>query len=140
MKIFKIASEIIAYHGTTIENIENIFKYGFNQDKIGDNYQTDWGMGFYFSSSIDVAKSFAKDVGGTAIGVFKLNLNNPATNNDILNKDIQDSIDDDMGFTDVKDVLMEQGFDGIAFTHENNTIEYVVYDSNKIIPVKIIKF
>lgn len=119
-------TEIKAYHGTATEFVV------FSKEFIGENQQSDWGDGISFSDKPEVAKSFAKDAGGDKVIEVTLDLKNPATNKDLSDPDIQMALDDEMGFKDVGEVLQEKGFDGIAYTHGDGSIEYVVYDMSKI--------
>ena len=92
------------YHGTAK-------KFDIFSDKyIGENQQSDFGEGFYFTDKKHVAKSFAKDAGGDIIMEISLDLKNPAKNKDLLDTEIQSAIDDEMGFKDVGDVLIHGTF------------------------------
>ncbi len=114
------------YHGTAK-------KFDIFSDKyIGENQQSDFGEGFYFTDKKHIAKSFAKDAGGDIIMEVSLDIKNPAKNKDLLDMEIQSAIDDEMGFKDVGDVLKEKGFDGIEFTHTDGSVEYVVFNANQI--------
>jgi hypothetical protein len=122
----KEPNPVTAYHGTSKDFTE------FSKDFVGENQQSDWGEGISFSDKKYIAESFAEEAGGSRIVEVQLDLKNPARNKDLLDKNIQDALDDDMGFKSVGDVLQEKGFDGIEYTHEDGSKEYVVYDTSKI--------
>lgn len=114
---------IVAYHGT-----DAAFKK-FDPERIGESTGAgDWGDGFYFTNDPNVAKTFGKN-----LMEVRLDLKNPAKNDDLLDQDIQKAVEDMMGFTDVEEILSQKGFDGIEYTHKDGTIEYVVFDANKVI-------
>lgn len=138
---YKSADEFIksqvgpVYHGTSAE-----FDV-FDIEKSGDVTWNDWGRGIYFTNKKEVAQSFAHDaeatLGGKAnIKEVYLNIKNPARNKDVVDPDIQNAVDDDMGALDMGEILAEKGFDGIEFIHrvdgKEHSKEYVVFDPEQI--------
>lgn len=121
-----VNAKINAYHGTA-----NTFET-FSKEFIGDNQPADFGDGFYFAKDKKTAKQYAKEAGGDIIMEVYIDLKNPAKNKDITDPDIQNAIDDGMGFKDVGEVLKEKGFDGIEYTRKDGRIEYTVYDPSQI--------
>ena len=130
-KKYKSAEEFVkartnAYHGTAVD-----FKT-FSKDFIGDNQPADFGRGFYFAKDKASALGYAKEAGGNKVMDVNLDIKNPAKNKDLLAPDVQSAIDDGMGFKDVGEVLKAKGFDGIEYTRADGTVEYTVFDANKI--------
>jgi hypothetical protein len=129
---YKSAEEFIEAQGISVFHGTSKKFDTFSKDYIGENQQADYGDGVYFTDNKSVAQSFAKDAGGDIVMEAVVDIKNPATNEDLKDPDIQNAIDDDMGFKDVGEVLAEKGFDGVKFTHSDGSIEYVVYDVSKI--------
>ena len=110
---------LVVYHNSNADiNI-------FDKNKIGTNGSSEGGLfgeGFYFSTNKDYNSIF----GNKEYAVF-LNIKNPITDERTI-KEIQafkPSIDI------IKDAYNKDGLIGINKS-ENNTIEYVAYDSNQI--------
>ena len=116
----------VVYHGTNVK-----FDI-FSKDFIGENQPADFGQGFSFAKDRKSAEGYAKEAGGDIIMEVKLDIKNPAKNKDLLDRDVQDAIDDGMGFKDVGEVLQEKGFDGIEYTRADGTIEYTVFNPEQI--------
>lgn len=117
---------LIVYHGTMSEFSE------FSMDFFGEgNSNADFGDGFYFTDQVEAANTYAEGEGGNVMPVY-LRINNPATNKVMLSSEIQDVIDDGMGFEELSEVLEEMGYDGVEFTHQDGNKEYVVFDPNQI--------
>jgi hypothetical protein len=131
-KKYDNVDDFIKAQGKTLYHGTNSKFDTFSKDFIGDNQQSDFGQGFYFTNKKSVAKSFAEDAGGDIIMEVKLDIKNPAKNEDLLDRDIQNVLDDGMGFQDVGEVLKNKGFDGIEYTHSDGSIEYVVFDPSQI--------
>lgn len=105
----------------------------FDKNRRGSNGGTLFGKGFYFSTNSDYNSLFGKKV----YDVF-LNIKNP------LNSDknspsyhIYEEYKLDIAFGDEDDTqtfLKNKGYDGVIAVNksENNTIEYVAWDSNQI--------
>lgn len=112
---------LVVYHGTNNEFDE------FDRDFAGEgDGHLDWGEGFYFTDKLDAAQGY----GDTIMQVY-LSLQNPADNAVMLSDDIQNALDDDMGFTSPEEALTDLGHDGIAIKHKNG-VEYVAYKPNQI--------
>jgi hypothetical protein len=112
---------LVVYHGTS----ESFSK--FSSDFYGDgNGNNDWGDGFYFTDSPKAASGYANLDGGNVMPVF-LSMKNPASEKTMMRRDVQDAVDDGMGFTSVQEVLERLGHDGIAIKHKNGEMEYVVF-------------
>jgi hypothetical protein len=117
---------MVVYHGTTSDVSE------FSSEFLGEgNGNADWGDGFYFTNRADAANTYAEGQGGNVMPVY-LSLQNPATNEVMLSPEVQNAIADDMGFESVAEVLEGMGYDGIAFTHKNGGVEYVVFNPEQI--------
>lgn len=105
----------------------------FSAENIGEATGVgDLGEGFYFTDNPEAAAGFAKGKAPNVRAVY-LNMKNPATNEVILLPEVQDVIDDGMGFVSVKDKLAEMGYDGIVFTHKEGGKEYVVFSPDQIV-------
>lgn len=120
---------LVVYHGTA--NDFSKFSDEFYGDSTGEG---DLGEGFYFTDRAEVASSFAQDADGDSPNVMPvyLAIKNPATNKDINSPAVQDIMDDGMGFDSLRDVLTEQGFDGIMYKHKNAGTEIVAFRPEQI--------
>ena len=49
------------YHGSSLENLQNIVKEGFSFEKVGTGWGTTYGDGIYFSFDSEVAKNYSDD-------------------------------------------------------------------------------
>ena len=110
---------LVVYHNSNTDiNI-------FDKNKIGTNGSSEGGLfgkGFYFSTNKDYNKVF----GNKEYAVF-LNIKNPITDERTI-KEIQ-------AFEPSIDIIKNAyNKDGLIGTNkfENNTVEYIVYDSNQI--------
>lgn len=116
---------LVVYHGT-LSNFDN-----FNHDWIGEGHGAqDFGEGFYFTNRPDAASQYAEGAGGNVRPVY-LNIQNPANFDVMMRQDVQDAIEDDMGFTCVAEVLEKMGYDGVAVDREGGT-EYVAFRPEQI--------
>lgn len=116
----------VVFHGTTSNFTE------FSNEFIGEgDGNADWGDGFYFTDRAAAANNYAEGEGGNVLPVY-LNIKNPANNAVMQSAEVQDALDDGMGFQEVKDVLAERGYDGIAITHKDGAVEYVVFEPTQI--------
>lgn len=120
---------LAVYHGTA--NDFTTFSDEFYGESTGVG---DLGEGFYFTDRPEIASSFAEDADGDAPHVMPvyLAIQNPATNKVINSPEIQDILEDGMGFDSLRDVLREQGYDGIIYTHKGAGTEYVAFDPEQI--------
>lgn len=117
---------LVVYHGTTAD-----FE-AFSNEFVGEgNGLSDLGDGFYFTDRPDAASQYAKGDGGQVMPVY-LAMKNPATNEVLSHDDVQEAMDDGMGFTSVQEVLEEKGFDGIIYTHKDGAKEYVVFRPEQV--------
>lgn len=116
----------VVYHGTKGDFAT------FAREFIGEgDGHADWGDGFYFADRPDAASTYAEGEGGNVMPVY-LKIENPATNEVLLSRRVQDALDDGMGFQEIEDVLRDMGYDGIAFSHKGGGTEYVVFDPQQI--------
>lgn len=134
-KKYKSAEEFVKAQGTPVYHGTASKFDKFDKTKIGEATGSgDWGDGFYFSDSKDVARSFANDAGGDI--VMEVNLKNlKFADGNKLEKlpEIQNILDDGMGFTDIGEYLKSKGYDGVKYKHAGDGgLEYVVYDADKI--------
>lgn len=119
---------MVVYHGTG-EDFDT-FSSDFYAEATGVG---DHGEGFYFTDDADVAAAFAEDGDAPNIMPVYLSIKNPATAKDLEDSRVQDAMDDDMGFTSVKEVLEEMGFDGIIFEHPGKAgKEFVAFRPEQI--------
>ncbi|WP_422097471.1 PLxRFG domain-containing protein [Variovorax sp.] len=117
---------LVVYHGTDADFAT------FSSEFVGEgNGSADWGDGFYFTDRPDAASTYADRNGGNVMPVY-LQMKNPATNEVLLSAEIQDVLDDGMGFEDLADVLAARGHDGVVFTHKNGGREYVVFNPRQV--------
>lgn len=133
-KKYKSAEEFIKAQPTVYHGTNTKFDV-FDKSKIGEVTGVgDWGDGFYFSDNKDVAKSFAKDAGGDIVMEVSLKNLKFADGNKLEKlPEVQDILDDGMGFTDIGEYLKSKGYDGVKYKHkEGGGTEYVVYDADKI--------
>ena len=134
-KKYKSAEEFVKAQGAPVYHGTNTKFDVFDKTKIGEATGTgDWGDGFYFSDSKDVARSFAKDAGGDV--VMEVNLKNlKFADGNKLEKlpEVQNILDDGMGFADIGEYVKLKGYDGVKYKHSGDGgVEYVVYDADKI--------
>ena len=115
----KNGEPLVVYHNSNADiNI-------FNKNKIGTNGSSEGGLfgeGFYFSTNKDYNNIF----GNKEYAIF-LNIKNPITDERTI-KEIQ-------AFKPSIDIIKNAyNKDGLIGTNkfENNTVEYVAYDSNQI--------
>lgn len=105
----------------------------FDKNRRGSNGGTLFGKGFYFSTNSDYNSLFGKKV----YDVF-LNIKNPlSSDKNSPSYHIYEEYKLDIAFGDEDDTqtfLKNKGYDGIIAVNksENNTIEYVAWDSNQI--------
>lgn len=120
---------LVVYHGTA--NDFSVFSDEFYGESTGEG---DLGEGFYFTDRADVAGSFAEGADGDAPSIMPvyLAIKNPATNKVINSAEIQEIMDDGMGFESLRDVLSEQGYDGIIYKHKDAGTEYVAFSPEQI--------
>jgi hypothetical protein len=116
---------LVVYHGTR----EDFSK--FSIELAGENAGSDWGDGFYFTDKPDAAAGYADGEGGNVMPVY-LNIRNPATNEVMLSPEVQDALDDGMGFTTVQEKLEGMGHDGIVFDHKGVGREFIVFRPEQI--------
>ncbi|OTI78607.1 SAM-dependent methyltransferase [Pseudomonas aeruginosa] len=117
---------LVVYHGTTAD-----FS-AFSREFLGEgDGNADFGDGFYFTDRADAASGYAQGDGGNVMPVY-LNIQNPATNEVMMSHEIQDVLDDGMGFADLADALAERGYDGIVFTHKSGGREFVVFSPEQV--------
>lgn len=118
---------LVVYHGT--QGNFDTFSPEFYGEATGTG---DMGDGFYFTDRADVASSFAgSDQGANVLPVY-LAIENPATNEVINSPEVQDILDDGMGFVELSEYLAEQGYDGIVYTHREGGVEYVAFQPKQI--------
>lgn len=105
----------------------------FEKNRRGSNGGTLFGKGFYFSTNSDYNSLFGKKV----YDVF-LNIKNPlSSDKNSPSYHIYEEYKLDIAFGDEDDTqtfLKNKGYDGVIAVNksENNTIEYVAWDSNQI--------
>ncbi|HBO2205242.1 TPA: PLxRFG domain-containing protein [Pseudomonas aeruginosa] len=117
---------LVVYHGTTAD-----FS-AFSREFLGEgDGNADFGDGFYFTDRADAASGYAQGDGGNVMPVY-LNIQSPATNEVMMSREIQDVLDDGMGFADLADALAERGYDGIVFTHKSGGREFVVFSPEQV--------
>ncbi len=117
---------LVVYHGTT-SNFSN-----FSSEFIGEGHgAADWGDGFYFTDTPAAANTYAEGEGGNVMPSY-LKIENPATNEVMMSKEVQDALDDGMGFDEVSEVLAELGHDGIVITHKGGEREYIAFKPEQI--------
>ncbi|AAT47251.1 hypothetical protein F116p60 [Pseudomonas phage F116] len=117
---------LVVYHGTTAD-----FS-AFSREFLGEgDGNADFGDGFYFTDRADAASGYAQGDGGNVMPVY-LNIQNPATNEVMMSHEIQDVLDDGMGFADLADALAERDYDGIVFTHKSGGREFVVFSPEQV--------
>lgn len=123
----KDGSPKVVYHGTRAD-----FS-AFSEEFMGEgDGNADWGDGFYFTDSTEAANGYAEGEGGNVMPVY-LSIKNPATNEVMMSPQVQNALDDGMGFESVREVLEGMGFDGIAYFHkEHNATEYVAFEPSQI--------
>lgn len=108
----------VLYHGTNAQFTE------FNSEFFGEGSSfSDWGEGFYFTDVREAAETY----GDTVMEVF-LRMENPATNEVMMSPEIQNVIDDGMGFQTVQEALEKMGYDSIIVDHVGGGREFVVFN------------
>lgn len=117
---------LTVYHGTN-ESFSEFSTEMFGEGAGG----SDHGDGFYFTDRPDAASQYADGTGGNVMPVY-LSMKNPATNATMKLREVQDALDDGMGFKSVQDVLEGMGHDGIIITHKDGAREFVVWKPEQI--------
>jgi hypothetical protein len=110
------------YHGTDADF--SVFDPAMLGEATGSG---DVGDGFYFGNTEDFARQF-----GRRIVRVRLKATRWADESVLKLSEVQDAIDDGMGFTSVQQVLAGLGYDGIIHNRGNGEIEYVVFDPTQI--------
>lgn len=117
---------LVAYHGTTADFTR------FSTEFLGTgDGRADWGDGFYFASNPAAANGYAEGEGGNVMPVY-LRITNPADADVMARPEVQDVIDDGMGFEELGDVLGRMGYDGIAIDHGADGQEFIVFRPEQI--------
>lgn len=118
---------MVVFHGTN-EDFDV-----FDIDRAGQaSGFTDWGEGFYFTDARDAAETYADDPDTGRVLQAYLKITNPATNEVVLSQEIQDILDDDMGFVSMQEALEAKGYDGIQFTHKDGKREFVAFRPEQV--------
>lgn len=113
---------LVVYHGTPAQ----FEAFDLEFADLGD-----WGQGFYFTDTRAAAEGYAGGEGGRVLELY-LSIQNPATNEVMQREEIQNALDDGMGFVEVTDLLQEMGYDGVEITHRGGEKEYVVFRAEQI--------
>lgn len=119
---------LMVYHGT-YKDFDK-FDPSYSGESTG---QLDFGEGMYFIDNPKFASGFAGESQGANVRPVYLKGKNLADNNVVSSLEVQDAIDDDMGFVSVRELLQEKGYDGVAYKHSNGAIEYVVFSPDQVI-------
>ena len=86
----------------------------------------DLGEAHYFAASPEFASEF-----GSLVRPYYLKAN--FAGNDVLVKpEIQNAIDDDMGFTSVGEELAKMGYDGLRYDRGDGRVEFAVFNNKQI--------
>lgn len=117
---------LVVYHGTTADVT------AFSDEFFGEGHgASDWGDGFYFTNNPKAANTYAEGQGGNVMPVY-LSIKNPADRKVMMSAKVQAALDDDMGFTDVAEVLAGLGYDGIVIDHKGGDKEYIVFKPTQV--------
>lgn len=117
---------LVVYHGTTADVT------AFSDEFFGEGHgASDWGDGFYFTNNPKAANTYAEGQGGNVMPVY-LSIKNPADRKVMMSAKVQAALEDDMGFTDVAEVLAGLGYDGIVIDHKGGDKEYIVFKPTQV--------
>lgn len=118
---------LMVYHGTSADFTR--FDLGYYGDSTGIG---DLGEGIYFIDSPEMASGFAQGEGANVRPSY-IAAKNLADNKVINSPEIQNALDDGMGFTSVAETLQKMGYDGVRYKHSDGSTEYMVFSPDQVI-------
>ncbi len=117
------------YHGSSLDNMDNIVNYGFDTLKIGSGWGTTYGDGIYFSFDSNVANAYADN--SNVVLEVKINYKPYLlqANYSPTNKKHQKKLEK------LRNRVVQEGY--TCFVSSNGE-EVVLFDTKNIISIKMI--